>query len=353
MNIEGLAGKESIDMAVIGSKLVARKFLEIASERGLPIDRLDVLATPNSAGQTVEFGDREITVGLVEDADWSDYDIVYSAAPADFALEHGGDIGREAGVFVDSSSGWRKDSRVPIIIPSVNPYAIEHAELGIIAKPNCTTTIGAIALKPLDQQAILKSLDVSTYQSSSGQGQPGLDEHDKVARELMARKDELVHGQRTPWPAPAIFPVLSAFNSAPVAGVFEDSSDHTTEELKYKNETRKIFGFYPEELPIDVTCARSGQYNCHGLVIHAEFEDELTAARAHELLDGAPSIQLHEQEDIPEPIYVAGSDDVHVGRVRQSERFGKRGLLLYALGDNLRPGAATNGADIVELLIQK
>ncbi len=353
MDIESLAGKESVDMLIVGSKLVAHKFSEIADERGLPVGRLDVVATPNSAGQTFKFGDREVTVGLVEDVEWGDYDIVYSAAPADFALEHGGDIGREAGVFLDSSSGWRKDPRVPIVIPSVNASAVEDAELGIIAKPNCTTTMGAIALKPLDDEAILKSLDVSTYQSSSGQGEPGLDEHDQVARELMARKDELVHGQQAPWPEPSIFPVLSAFNSAPVAGVFENGSGHTTEELKYKNETRKLLGFHPSELPIDVTCARSGQYNCHGLQIHAEFEDELTADEAHELLTNAPGITLHERDDVPQPLYVAGSDDVHVGRIRQSERFGRYGLLLYVLGDNLRPGAATNGVDIVELLIQQ
>lgn len=353
MDIEGLAGKESINMAVVGSKLVARMFLEIADERHLPIGRLDVLATPNSAGETIPFGDREITVGLVEDAKWGDYDIVYSAAPADFALEHGGDIGREAGVFVDSSSGWRKDSRVPIVIPEVDPEVIRDAEIGIIAKPNCTTTIGTLVLHYLNQEFGLLSLDVATYQSSAGQGQPGIDEHDSFARQLIERKDELIHGRKAPYPFSKIYPANPAFNVAPVAGVFEDGSDHTTEELKYKNETRKLLKRTPEDLQIDVTCARSGTYNCHSLNIHAEFGNDINPDQAWEILAEVPSVQLHDNSDIPDAHLAAGTDPVHVGRIRQSERFKGRGLLFWVVGDNLRKGAALNAVQIAELLIQK
>jgi aspartate-semialdehyde dehydrogenase len=245
------------------------------------------------------------------------------------------------------------DSRVPIVVPEINPGAINDAKLGIIAKPNCTTTIGALVLHYLDQEVGLVSLDVDTYQADSGQGQPGLNEHDRLARLLIERGDEIVHGQREPYPEHEIYPVIPVFNPSPVAGVFEDDSDHTTEELKYKNETRKIFERTSKNLPIDVTCARTGGYNCHALSIHAEFEDKITADQADKILYESEGIQLHGQSDIPQPIYVAGTDPVHVGRIRQSERFGKHGLKFWAVADNLRKGAALNDVQILELLADK
>ena len=296
--MEAVARKEPVDIGIVGYQLVGSKLGEILLDRGFPFDAMRIFASERSAGQTVELGDREVTIELASEADYSGLDIVFNAAPAEFSKEHAERIQQQGPLFIDSSSAWRQDPRVPLLIPEVNPGVVDTIELGIVAKPNCTTTLGALVLHYLHQEAGLKSITASSYQSTSGQGRRGVDEHSDQLRQMIKREHELLHGQANRYPQPRVFPTITALNVAPMAGTFEDGSDHTTEELKFKNEMRKIFGLTRKDLPIDVTCARSSVVNGHSLSIHAEFESEITAARAHEILARAEGIELHGQDGV-------------------------------------------------------
>lgn len=346
--MRSFGGQESFGVAIVGCGAVGARVGKLLVERQFPIrGDLRILATERSAGTTVELADREITVELADTADYDDLDIVFNTAPSGFSAQNAEAIHAQGPVIIDSSSDWRKDPRVPLLIPEVNPEALDDATIGIVAKPNCTTTMGAIALHYL-RQAGLKSLGVSTYQSVSGMGEAAIEANQMQARVMATRVDELIDGQVDPYPAAS----MTAYNVTALAGTLEDGSDHTTEELKFRNETRKIFQLSPEELLIDVTCGRIDTYNGHALSILAEFDNELTAAEAHAIFAEAEAIQLHERDDVPQPIYVAGTDLVHVGRVRQSEKYGKRGLNFWVVADNLRIGAALNAVKIAELLIR-
>jgi aspartate-semialdehyde dehydrogenase len=351
--VNNLAEQESYKVAIVGWGMVGENVGKLLMSRQFPLDGDPrILATPRSAGRSVRLGDSEITVEVASEASYEGLDFVFNTAPSGFSAEHAEAIHAQGPIVIDSSSDWRKDPRVPLIIPEVNPEAVNDMEIGIVAKPNCTTTIGAIALHHLDEKARLKRLTVSTYQSTSGQGKPGIRAHHAQVLEMVNRVDELIYGQINPYPEPTVFPAITAFNAAPLAGTFEGDNDHTTEELKFRNETRKIFNRTQEQLRIDVTCARIDTFNGHALSILAEFEEEITAEQAHEIFSDAPGIALHEREDVPQPIYVVGTDPVHVGRVRQSEGAGKRGLNFWATADNTLIGAALNGVNIAELLIR-
>jgi aspartate-semialdehyde dehydrogenase len=322
-------------------------------ERQFPIrGDLRILATERSAGTTVDLVGREITVERADGADYRDLDIVFNTASSGFSAENAEAIHAQGPVIIDSSSDWRKDPRVPLLIPEVNPDALDDADMGIVAKPNCTTTMGVLAINYLHEQAGLQSLGVSTYQSVSGMGEAGIRANQNQVQAMATRVDELIDGQLHPYPETGDLPAITAFNVAALAGTFEVGDDHTTEERKFMNETRKIFQLSPEQLPIDVTCGRIDVFNCHALSILAEFKNEITVEQAHEIFSGAAAIQLHEREDVPQPIHVAGTDPVHVGRVRQSEKYGTRGLNFWVVADNLRIGAALNAVKIAELLIR-
>jgi aspartate-semialdehyde dehydrogenase len=341
-----------VSIGLVGRGLVGSKVLEILQERQTSIGELRVFATPRSVGQIIEWQDHRVSIEDAATADYSGLDLVINTADGNFARDHADRIAGQGPVFIDSSFYWRQDTTVPLLIPTINPQILpaKGKVSGKIAKSNCTTTIGAIALNPLHNAAGLKSLTVSTYQSTSGQGNPGTQEHLAQTKAMISRVDELIHGQQKPYPEFTIFPAGTAFNAAPLAGTMP-ADDHTTEERKYINETRRIFDL--PKLPIDVTCVRVGVFNCHCLSILAEFEQLLPVEKAHEILEGASGIVLHRDDDVPQPIFVAGTDQVHIGRVRQSNHLGEHGLNLWVVGDNLRPGAATNLVDTVELLIKQ
>lgn len=354
--MKDLAGLQEVNVGIVGHGLVGRKLAEILGEREFPAgDTLRIFASERSAGSTVTVLGREVEVELASEADYSGLDIVFNTAPAGFAREHAERIAQQAGAFLDSSSDLRQRDDVPLLIPEINPHVIGETKGRIIAKPNCTTTIGALAIYALHEHVGLRSLTVSSYQSTSGQGWPGLREHRRNVNMMTPRSYELIHGNpHGPYPTPDVFPALTPFNAAPQAGTFEDGSSHTTEELKYKRETRKIFEVEKEsDLPIDVTCVRVDTFNGHALSVHAEFLDPLTVEEASEILSCTTGVELHDDDEVPQPIYVAGTDPVHVGRLRQSERFHECGLDMWVVGDNLRAGAALNLAKGAELLIKR
>jgi aspartate-semialdehyde dehydrogenase len=327
-------------IGIIGPGLVGTKLIKYFEDSEVA-DVTRVFASERSAGTAIGVGPgRSVTIELASEADYGGLDAVCNTAPAGFAAEYGERIAGQAGVLIDGSSDWRQDPDVPLLIPEINPWVVYRAHKNIIAKPNCTTTIGAFAIAALHEAAGLRSLSVTTYQSTSGQGEAGLREHYEQTAVTYQRQHELIHGQTEPYPESEVFPARTAFNVAPLAGTMLPDG-HTTEEMKYKNETRKIFGL-DDDVAIDVTCARVGTFNGHAVDLHAEFEGEISAFEASHLLANAEGVQLHRDDDVPQPIFAVGTEPVHVGRVRQSERFGYRGIRLFAVGDNLLVGAALN-----------
>jgi aspartate-semialdehyde dehydrogenase len=256
----------------------------------------------------------------------------------------------EAGAMVvDNSSAFRKDPEIPLIVSEVNPEDIALAHRRIIANPNCTTMAAMPVLKPLHDEAGLTRLVVSTYQAVSGSGIAGVRELHGQALAVVEKADALAYdGRAVAYPEPNVYVDSIAFNVLPMAGsVVDDGSFETDEEQKLRNESRKIL--HIPDLRVSGTCVRVPVFTGHSLSINVEFANELTAARATELLAAAPGVQL---VDVPTPLQAAGADPSLVGRIRQDQSVdGNRGLVLFISGDNLRKGAALNTIQIAELLV--
>jgi aspartate-semialdehyde dehydrogenase len=253
---------------------------------------------------------------------------------------------------VDNSSGWRMDPEVPLVVSEVNPHTIDEAVKGIIANPNCTTMAAMPVLKPLDAEAGLVRLQVSTYQAVSGAGLVGGEELIDQARAVVAQDAiQLVHdGRAVDFPAPVKFPKNIAFNVIPQAGSFvDDGQDETDEEKKLRNESRKILEL--PNLAVSGTCVRVPVFTGHSLSIHAQFANPITAARAKEILSAAPGVKV---VDVPTPLDAAGIDPSLVGRIRQDQSFEDgTGLVLFISNDNLRKGAALNAVQIAEIVAER
>jgi aspartate-semialdehyde dehydrogenase len=323
--------------------------LGILAERSFPVDELRVFASSRSAGRTLTFARRPVTV---EDADTASYDGL------DFALFSAGAIASRAlaprvaaagATVIDNSSAWRMDPDVPLVVPEVNREALRSIPKGIVANPNCTTMVAMPVLKPLDLEAGLESMVVTTYQSVSGGGLAGTAELDEQVRKVADHAAALAHdGRAVDFPEPSLFPKPIAFNVIPQAGDFvDDGSLETNEEQKLRNESRKILGL--PELVVSVTCVRVPVFAGHSMAINARFARPLSPDRAREVLADADGVEL---SDVPTPLDVTGGDVTHVGRFRVDPTVPDgRGLALFLSGDNLRKGAALNAIQIAEALL--
>jgi aspartate-semialdehyde dehydrogenase len=327
---------------------------QILLERQLPLDEVRFFASARSAGKVLPFGDRDVVVEDVAEADLdslSGLDIALFSAGATTSRAQ---VPRfvEAGVIVvDNSSAYRKDPEIPLVVSEVNPEAIDPvvaARRGIIANPNCTTMAAMPVLKPLHDEAGLVRLIASTYQAVSGSGVAGVEE---LATGIAAAGDkarELAYdGEAVSFPEPSVYKRTIAYNVLPFAGnLVDDGLNETDEEQKLRNESRKILGI--PDLLVSGICVRVPVFTGHSLAINAEFERSMTPDRARELLDGAPGVEL---TDIPNPLQAAGRDPSYVGRLRQDPGVPhNRGLALFVSNDNLRKGAALNTVQIAELV---
>lgn len=300
----------------------------------------------------LSFGGKDIVVEDTETADPTGLDIAIFSAGATLSKAQAPRFAAAGVTVIDNSSGWRMDPEVPLVVSEVNPHAIADAVKGIIANPNCTTMAAMPALKPLDTEAGLARLQVSTYQATSGAGLSGGAElFDQVAAAMGHDPMGLIHdGSAVEFPKPVAFPRTIAFNVIPQAGSFvDDGLGETDEEKKLRNETRKILEL--PNLPVSGTCVRVPVFTGHSLSIHAQFDRPITAERAREILATAPGVTLM---DVPTPLDAAGVDPSLVGRIRQDQSFDDgTGLVLFVSNDNLRKGAALNAVQIAELVADR
>lgn len=331
---------EKYTVAVLGATgAVGREMLHVLAERAFPVERLIALSGARSAGTTVNFGEEKITVRSTENVDFSGVDIVLGAAENDVARALATAITEAGAVFIDNSSAFRLDPTVPLVVPQINPEDVKNHK-GIIANPNCTTTIALTAVAPLRALAPIRSLRAATYQAVSGAGAAGV-------RELTEQTRALLNGE--PYP-PQAFAHRIAFNLIPHIGE-EQLLGYTTEEMKLQYEGRKIL--HAPDLTVSCTCVRVPVVRSHSIALNIGFDREVDAAEARKILFEAPGClltdDLHHGE-YPMPLLASDRDSVLVGRVRP-DLTDECGLCLFCCGDQLRRGAATNAVEIAELLI--
>jgi aspartate-semialdehyde dehydrogenase len=246
-------------------------------------------------------------------------------------------------VVVDNSSAFRMDPDVPLVVVGVNDHAAADHR-GIVANPNCTTMVLLMALAPLHRAAGLNRLVATSYQSVSGTGLAAVDELAQQVQHFAARPDALLHGG---WddPGARVYPRPIGWNVLPLAGSFSDQG-HTDEEWKLVNETRKILE--SPDVSVESMCVRVPVVVGHGIAAFAWFDRDLTPDEAADLIAAGPGVQVW-QDVVPTPLDSAGIDDVLVGRIRPT--LGRPGgIALWAVGDNLRKGAALNAVQIAELI---
>ena len=320
---------------------------QILEQRQFPLDEIRFFASARSAGTTLKFLDTDIVVEDAEGADFSGIDIALSAAGASSSRTVSPAIAAAGGIVVDNSSAWRMDDEVPLVVPEVNPEALDSTPKGIVANPNCTTMVAMPVLKPLHDAAGLRSLVVTTFQAVSGGGREGVAElAEQVAASAAHAADLALDGHAVIMPAARKFPGTIAHNVLPIAGsIVDDGMGETDEEKKYRNESRKILGL--PELLVSCTCTRVPVFTGHSASITASFESDLSPEEATALLTGAAGVVV---TDLPNALDSAGTDPSLVGRIRRAEGV-ENGLALFVVGDNLRKGAALNAVQIAEELL--
>mgnify|MGYP002622765604 FL=1 len=327
-------------LTVVGATgAVGRIIRQLLEERELPFERFRFLASSRSAGDVLEFRGQNWTVEELT-ADAFDNDLVISSTPDDVAEWFIPEAVQRGCTVVDESGYWRMKPDVPLVVPEVNPHAMDSHQ-GIIASPNCSTTQMVVALKPLHDAARVKRVVVSTYQATSGAGMPGIEE-------LRAATESSL--QDRPF-EPKAFAHPIAFNLIPQIGS-EKFEGYTSEEMKMVHETRKIFE--DESIEVCPTCVRVPVSHCHSESIMVETERPISVAEAHELFAAADGIQVIDDlaaGAYPLPSECAGRDEVFIGRIRRDISH-SHGLAFWCVSDNLRKGAATNAVQIAELLVQ-
>lgn len=343
----------AISLGVVGATgQVGHVVRQLLLNRAFPLEEVRFFASPRSAGQTVEFGNRVIEVENLEEADPTGLDLAIFSAGASTSRAHAPRFAEAGVIVVDNSSAWRKDPNVPLVVSEVNPHHLEDIPLGIVANPNCTTMAAMPVLKPLNDEAGLTRLVVSTYQAVSGAGLAGVRELATLASTAVSGgADELTYsGDAVSFPEPSVFAEPIAFNVIPFAGALvDDGLGETDEEQKLRNESRKILDL--PDLLVSGTCVRVPVFTGHSLQVNAEFERPLSPERATEILSSAPGVSI---ESVPTPLKAAGKDPSLVGRIRRDEGVADgRGLAFFVSGDNLRKGAALNAVQIAEILAKK
>jgi len=329
-------------VAVVGATgNVGREMLNILAERAFPIDAIAALASSRSQGSEIEFGEsgQMLKVQNVDNFDFAGWDIALFAAGSGPTKVHAPRAAAAGCVVIDNSSLYRMDPDVPLIVPEVNPEAIDgYKKRNIIANPNCSTAQLVVALKPLHDRATIRRVVVATYQSVSGAGKEGMDELFEQSRGIFV-------GDQV---EPKKFTKQIAFNVIPHIDVFLDDGS-TKEEWKMVVETKKILD---PRIKVVATCVRVPVFVGHSEAVNIEFEHELGATEAQDILRESPGVMLIDKREdggYVTPVECVGDYATFVSRVREDPTV-ENGLTLWCVSDNLRKGAALNAVQIAELL---
>ena len=328
-------------IAVVGATgNVGREMLNILAERQFPVDQIAALASRRSLGTECSFGEQTLKTLDLDTFDFTGWDMALFAIGSDATKEYAPKAAKAGCIVIDNSSLYRYDPDVPLIVPEVNPDAIDgFAKKNIIANPNCSTAQMVVALKPLHDRARIKRVVVSTYQSVSGSGKDAMDEL------WTQTKGMYVPGQEV---APSVYPKQIAFNVIPhIDSFMEDGS--TREEWKMVAETKKIVD---PAIKVTATCVRVPVFVGHSEAVNIETEDFLDEDEAREILREAPGLMVVDKREdggYVTPVECVGDFATFVSRIRQDGTI-ENGLNFWCVSDNLRKGAALNAVQIAELL---
>ncbi|QHQ36785.1 aspartate-semialdehyde dehydrogenase [Algicella marina] len=319
---------------------VGREMLNILAERQFPIEEIAALASRRSKGTECSFGDETLTCQDIETFDFSGWDMALFAIGSDATKTYAPRAAKAGCIVIDNSSLYRYEPDIPLIVPEVNPDAVEGVhKRNIIANPNCSTAQMVVALKPLHDRATIKRVVVSTYQSVSGAGKEGMDELWNQTKGLY------VPGQEVD---PSKFTKQIAFNVIPHIDVFMDDGS-TKEEWKMVAETKKIVD---KAIKVTATCVRVPVFVGHSEAINIEFEDFLDEDEARDILREAPGVLVVDKREdggYTTPVECVGDYATFISRIRQDSTI-ENGLNLWCVSDNLRKGAALNAVQIAELV---
>ena len=329
-------------VAVVGaSGAVGQEFLNVLAERDFPLDELVLFGSARSAGTKYEFkGKKLIVKELKHNDDFMGIDIALTSAGASVSKEFASTITKHGAVMIDNSSAFRYDADVPLVVPEVNPEDALKRPRNIIANPNCSTIQMVVALKPIDDLSKIKNVRVATYQAASGAGAQGIAELEEQIRQLANGEQATVNK----------FQYQLAMNVIPQIDIFLEN-DYTKEEMKMNWETKKIM---KTEAEVSATCVRVPVARSHSEAIWVETENELSISEVREAFEkfkGLTVIDHPQKKEYPMPLFVAGKDDVYVGRLRK-DLINSKGITFWCVGDQIKKGAALNAVQIAEWLIK-
>ncbi|MFQ6066369.1 MAG: aspartate-semialdehyde dehydrogenase [bacterium] len=330
------------NVAVVGATgAVGEEMLRTLEQRRFPVRNLRVIASERSEGRVLKFCGQNLKVERLRNASFRGVEIALFSAGSQISKEFSPQAVEEGSVVVDNSSAFRMESGVPLVVPEVNPHALNHHQ-GIIANPNCSTIQLVVAINPLHQISRIRRLVVSTYQAVSGTGREAIEE-------LKSQIQQWLKGEEI---KKEVYPHQIAFNLLPHIGQFS-TNGYTEEELKLANETKKIME--DDCISVTATCVRVPVFIGHSEAVTIEMEKDLSVPQVKEILSQAPGVILQDNSVAgvyPLPLEATGKDEVFVGRIRKDPSI-KNEINLWIVADNLRKGAALNTIQIAELLIKK
>jgi aspartate-semialdehyde dehydrogenase len=335
-------------IAVVGATGAAgTELLRVLERRNFPVGSLRAIGSARSAGKSVPFRGESVPVEKLDDRSFDKIDIAFFSAGGDVSRNYVPIACQSDAIAIDKSSAFRMEPHVPLVIPEINADDVRRHR-GIIANPNCTTTVMLMALYPLHRIFHVRRVFAASYQAVSGSGTRGVEELTRQTRDAV-RKTKLPGPPATVPTQANVYPHPIAFNVLPHIDSFLDSG-YTKEEVKMQDEARKIM--HSQALRVSATCVRVPIYRAHSVAVSAEFQRPLSVEQAREILSKAPGLELVDEPHsnrYPMPLTVAGKDNCQVGRVRLDCAF-ENGLSFWVSGDQLLKGAALNAVQIAELL---
>ena len=331
-----------MNVAIVGaSGAVGQEFLRVLAERNFPIDELRLFGSSRSAGTTYRFRDKDIVVRELrhDTDDFKDIDIAFTSAGGGTSQEFAEDITRHGAVMIDNPSAFRMDPDVPLVVPECNAADALNRPRGIIANPNCTTIMMVVALQAIERLSHIRRVHVASYQAASGAGAAAM-------TELETQTAQLVRGEQ---PTVSKFAYQLAYNVIPQIDVFTENG-YTKEEMKMYHETKKIMH---SDIEVSATCVRVPVMRSHSEAIWVETERPLTIEEVRAAITGGEGLTLQDnpaERDYPMPLFLAGCNDVYVGRIRK-DLANPNGLAFWLVSDQIKKGAALNAVQIAEWLI--